>query len=129
MIYISILLFSLFSVNDEPDWGKYYIVGKAFNSDSLLIKNEQLSFVNLYNEITKFKTNESGEFKMEVYWLGYDYDMGFTDRNGNKIDYKKEGDLRNPPIKVFRDSDAIQIPNFWFDDSKLPFSEFLIKKS
>ena len=60
---------------------------------------------------------------MEVYWIGYDYDMGFTDKNGNKIDYKKEGDLRNPPVTVLRNSDTIQIPNFWLEDSRLPFSD------
>ncbi len=122
MIYISIFLLSLFSTNSEPDWGKYYVVGKAYDSDSLAIKNEQLSFIDLHKRIVKFETDENGEFKVEVYWMAYDYDMGFTDKNGNKIDYKRESDLLNPPIQIFRNSDTIQIPNFWLEDRKLPFS-------
>ena len=119
MIYISIFLLSLFSTNSEPDWGKYYVVGKAYDSDSLLIRNEQLAFINLHNKITKFKTNENGEFEMEVYWMGYDFDMTPVDRD----EHKRLSDELNPPIEIFRNSDTIQIPNFWLEDSKLPFSE------
>ncbi len=117
MIYISIFLLSLFSINNEPDWGKYCVVGKAYDSDSLLIKNEQLSFIDLHKRVTKFKTDENGTFKIEVYWMGYDFDMGVVDEN----EYKRLSDKLNPPIQIFRNLDTIQIPNFWFEDRQLPF--------
>lgn len=93
--------------------GVYYIKGIAYTKNKTPLKNETFS-VKLGNKITEYKTDNKGQFEIEIRWVSA-CPSGLNDK-----EYENENKRLNPEFIFIQFNDSeIKIKNEWKKYAKL----------
>lgn len=106
-LLILFLLFSSLLSFGRGSNGNYFIIGKAYNSQGQLLKNQTIK-VTFNNQIQEITTDNNGNYELKIYW------ESTCPSAKTKKEKAEANEKLNPKwIKVSYNGKEIKIKNKW----------------